>query len=94
MGWFEEEQMGYNILWTPSSVAMDTALDLLLEAWINRFNKINIVVIPFLMELLWRIHMGKDADILFTIHVGMPFWTSEEHEHLIVALFLPIVSRR
>ena len=38
--------------------------------------------------------MGKKADLLFTVPVGMPCWGLREHEPLIIALFLPIVSRR
>ena len=34
--------------------------------------------------------MGKEADLLFIIPVGMPFGILEEHEPLIVALFLLI----
>ena len=73
MGWFEEEQRGYNLLWTPLPEAMETALDLLLEARLKRAYKTHIVVIPCLMKLLWRRQMGMDADLLFTIPVGMPF---------------------
>ena len=38
--------------------------------------------------------MVKEADIFFTIPVGIPFWGLEKHEPLIVALFLRIVSHR
>ena len=38
--------------------------------------------------------MGNEADLLFTIPVGMPFWGLEDHKPIIVALFLPIVSRK
>ena len=38
--------------------------------------------------------MVKDADIFFTILFGIPFWVLDDHEPIIVALFLPIVSRR
>ena len=38
--------------------------------------------------------MGKEADFLFTITVGMPFWGSREHEPLIIALFIIVVSCR
>ena len=31
--------------------------------------------------------MGKEADLLFTIPIGVPFWLLEEHELLIVAFF-------
>ena len=77
MGLFEEEQRGDNILWTLSPAAMETALDLLLEARIKRPYKTNIVVISLLMEFLWRRHTGNEADLLFTITVGMPFWGLE-----------------
>ena len=74
MGLFEEEQRGDNILWTLSPAAMETALDFLLEACIKRPYKTHIFVIPCLMKLLWRRYMGKEADLLFAIPVGMPFW--------------------
>ena len=35
---------------------------------------------------------GEEADLLFTVTVGMPFWGLVEHEPLIIALFLPVVS--
>ena len=35
--------------------------------------------------------MGKEADLLFTVIVGMPFWGFGEHEPLIIALFIPVV---
>ena len=38
--------------------------------------------------------MGNDADLLFTVTVGMPFWVLGEHEPLIIAFFLPIVLHR
>ena len=36
--------------------------------------------------------MGEEADLLFTVPVVMPFWGLGEHEPLIIALCLPIVS--
>ena len=38
--------------------------------------------------------MGKEADLMSTVPVGIPFWGLGEHEPLIIALFLPIVSIR
>ena len=71
---FEKEQIGDNILCTPSLTEMETALELLLEAWLNRCYKTKMVVIPRLISFLWIRHMGKEAGILFTITVLMPFW--------------------
>ena len=36
--------------------------------------------------------MGKGADLLFTVTVGIPFWVLGEHKPLIIALFIPVVS--
>ena len=38
--------------------------------------------------------MGKEADLLFTIPVGITCWGLGEHEPLIIDLFLLIVSHR
>ena len=73
MGWFEEEQRGDNLVRTPLLAAMENDLYLLLEAQLKRPYKTHIVVIPHLMKLLWRIKMGKEADLLLTITVGIPF---------------------
>ena len=94
MVWFDEEQRVDNLLWNPSPASMENDLDLLLEAWIKRPYKTHIVVMYRLMTLLWRRQNGKEADLLFTIPVGTTFWGLEEHEPLIIALFLTIVSRR
>ena len=81
-------------MWTPLPSAIETDLDLLLEANLKSPYKTHIAVVPRLMTFLWRRHMGKEADLLFTIPVGIPFWVLEEHEPLIVAFFFPIVLLR
>ena len=35
--------------------------------------------------------MGKEADLLFTVTVGIPFWGLGEHESLIISLVLPVL---
>ena len=52
------------------------------------------MVVPWIMTFLWRNHMGKEADLMFTVTVGIPFWGFGEHEPLIITLFLPVVSWR
>ena len=37
--------------------------------------------------------MGKEANILFNVPVGMPFWVRGEHEPMLVDLFLPIITQ-
>ena len=36
--------------------------------------------------------MGKEAELIFTVPVGMTFWEWGEHEPIIIALFIPVVS--
>ena len=48
----------------------------------------------FSNEFLRIEQMGKEVDLLCTVLVGIPFWVLGEHEPPIIALFLPIVSRR
>ena len=36
--------------------------------------------------------MGKEVDLLFNVPIGMPFMGLGEHEPLIIALFLPVVT--
>ena len=38
--------------------------------------------------------MGKEAELIFTVPVGMTFWEWGEHEPIIIALFLMIFSGR
>ena len=35
--------------------------------------------------------MGKEADLLFTVTVGIIFWGLGEHEALIIPFFIPVV---
>ena len=47
---------------------------------------------PLTNDIFVEKNMEKEADLLFTVTVGMPFWGLVEHEPLIIALFLPVVS--
>ena len=38
--------------------------------------------------------MGKEAEFLFTVTVGIPFWGLGEHEPIIISLFLPVFFHR
>ena len=47
---------------------------------------------PLNNDIILDKQMGKEADLLFTVTVGIPFWGLVEHESLIISLFLPVVS--
>ena len=52
------------------------------------------MVVPRLITFVWIKYMGKEADFMFTVPVGITFWGSGGDEPLIIYLFLPVVSRR
>ena len=52
---FGEEKKGDNLLWDPSTATMETTLYLLLEARLKKPHKTHLVVVPCLMNFLWRI---------------------------------------
>ena len=69
--WFEYK--GDDLMWSPPPSAADISLGVLLESLLQRMYKTNFMVVPRLMIFLWRNQMGKEADLLFTVTVGMPF---------------------
>ena len=71
---------------------INTALEILMKARLQNTHKYHLTMVPLIMILFWRKQTGKDADLLFTVTVGIPFWGLGEHEPLIIALFLPVVS--
>ena len=90
--WFEVQ--GDNVLWEPAPAAAETVIDLLLETCLWYPYWFHLIVITRLMTFLWRKQMGKGNDLLFTVPVGTSFWNLETHEPLIIAFFIPIISRR
>jgi hypothetical protein len=42
------------------------------------------------MTHMWRTDLGKSADILFTVPVGVPFWGASQFEPLIVVIIFPL----
>ncbi len=42
------------------------------------------------MTHMWRRGLGKNADILFTVPTGVPFWGGPQFEPLIVAIVFPL----
>jgi hypothetical protein len=42
------------------------------------------------MTHMWRRDLGKNADILFTVPAGVPFWGGNQFEPLIVAIVFPL----
>ena len=58
--WFEEINVGDKLLRASPPLAMETSLDLLLEARLNQQHKTHLVAVPRLMTFLWINNMGKE----------------------------------
>ena len=90
---FLVKKKGDGLLWEPIPAVSETELELLMESQIQRPYKYHLMMVPCLINFLWRKNMGKEVDLL-TVLVGIPFWGLVEHKPLIIALFLPIFYRR
>ncbi len=73
-------------LWMLPPAAMEVAIKLLWEDRLAHPQWPHVFVVPRLMTHMWRRNLGKTADVLFTVPVGVPFWGSSQFEPLIVAI--------
>ena len=53
----------------------------------------HVFLVPRLMTHLQRRDLGKEADILFNITAGVPFWGARQYEPLTVGILFPPLSR-
>ena len=67
------EYKGGKLLWNPPLAAAETELKFLLKSRIQRPYKTHLMVVPRVMNFLWKNQMGNEVDLLFTIPIGMPF---------------------
>ena len=74
----------------PPPAAMETIMEFFNEDRIAHPWNPHVFVVPRLMTHLWRKHLGKDADLMFTVTPGEHFWGKPQHEPLIGAVFLPL----
>ena len=77
-------------LWLPPPAAMETVVELFNEDRLVHPHIPHVFAIPSLMTHLWRKTLSKDADVLFSIKPGAPFWPRTMHEPLILIIVLPL----
>ncbi len=70
--------------------AMEVAIELLWEDKLTHPQWPHEFVVPHFMMHMWRRDLGNNADILFTMPAGVPFWGGLQFEPLIVALIFPL----
>ena len=74
----------------PSSVAMETVMELFNEDRLTHPHIPHLFFVPCLMTHLWQKQLGKDADLMFHVKPGACFWPKSMHEPLYVAIILPL----
>ena len=87
---FELKDVDGARLWMPPPAAMETVMEMFNEDRLAHPTAPHVFVVPRLMTYLWRKDLGKDADVLFTVQTGVPFWTSNQFEPLLVAIVFPL----
>jgi len=87
---FELKNLKAARLWMLPPAAMEVALELLTEDRLAHPHWPHVFLVPRLMTHLWRRDLGKEADILFNIPAGVPFWGARQYEPLTVAILFPL----
>ena len=87
---FELKDVRAARLWMLPPAAMEVAIELLWEDKLAHPQWPHVFVVPRFMTHMWRRDLGKNADILFTVPAGVPFWGGNQFEPLIVAIVFPL----
>lgn len=77
----------------PLPTAVEMALEILTEARHKRPYTSHVVVMPRIIIHMWIKVLGKNADSIIMVLVGLMFWDTNQYEPLVLALLLPIIRR-
>lgn len=88
--WFSLKDIRGHRLWIPPPAAMETIVEVFNEDRIVNPHLTHVFVVPRLMTHLWRKQLFKDADVVFYVKAGAPFWPSSMHEPLTIIIVLPL----
>jgi len=88
--WFDLHNNSEPRLWIPPPAAMETVVELFNEDRLAHPHIPHVFAVPSLMTHVWRKALSKDADIMFSVKPGAPFWTSNMHEPLVILIVLPL----
>ena len=79
-------------LWYPPSEAIEAAMEIFMEARHKRIYVSHVTICPRLMTHIWRNVLGKDAELIFTIPVGLHVFPNTFHETLCIYIILTITT--
>ena len=90
-GWFTRGHDGNEkFIWMPAPAAAEVAVEQLCIARHKRPTSSHLFVVPRLMTAYWRKQLGKLADCMFTVPVGVPWWPTHMFEPITLAFILPL----
>ncbi|KAL3777809.1 hypothetical protein ACHAW5_001787 [Stephanodiscus triporus] len=87
---FELRDLQAARLWILPPATMEVVMELLCEDRLAHPQWPHVFAVPRLMTHFWRKDLMKNADLLFTVPAGVPFWNAGQFEPLIVAIVLPL----
>ena len=91
-GWLARVQDWSAFLWAGSLVVTQIFLKLIMDSKLKMPYPSHVMIVPRLMAYMYRKQLGKEADLLITLPVGLYFWKMENHESLILDFLLPVVK--
>jgi hypothetical protein len=77
-------------LWMLPPAAMEVAIKLLWEDKLAHPQWPHVFCVYCFMMHMWRRDLGKNANILFTVHAGILFWGAAQFELPIIAIIFPL----
>jgi len=93
-GWFCEGFKEGAFVWSPPPAAAGAAVEQMARAKHRRPHCLHIAVIPRLMTVHWQKQLLKACDLVIRIPAKVPFWSSKQHEPVLIALALPLCKHR
>ena len=94
-GWWYPKLEKGEFLWTPPPAAALVAVEELRKARLKRHDSVHCFVVPRLMTTSWLKQLNKVSDILFEVPCNdKHFWTSSQHEPLVVGIVFPFIPHR
>ena len=88
--WFTLYENEEPRLWCPPPAAMETVVELFNDDRLAHPKIPHVFCVPRLMTHLWRKALEKDADLVFRVDAGAPFWPKSMHEPLNILVVLPL----
>ena len=81
-------------IWDPPPVAAYKVAEQIRIARHKRQTSSHIFVCPRLLTSMWRAQLHKSADLVMELPVSIFFWGKEQHEPLVLGLYLPMFHHK